>query len=205
MRLIHAESILRKLGEPLITTSDAAAALAVSRSLASKTLSRLEAEKRAVRLKRGRWVLVSSDRKKIDPWTLAEHLTTPAPAYISLQTALFYHGMISQIPQIIYAVSLAPTSKYQTALGTFSIHHLSPNFFFGYELVGKQNIKMAIPEKALLDLLYLTPTKSRLFAVLPELELPKSFSKKVAYEFLNRIQSKRRQSLVARRLEEIMH
>lgn len=37
---------------------------------------------------------------------------------------------------------------------------------------------MATPEKALIDFLYLSPARSNLFRVLPELELPRDFSAK---------------------------
>lgn len=57
-----------------------------------------------------------------------EYLTGPFPSYVSPQTALFYHEMISQIPHIIYAVSLARTRQYKTPLGNVSIHHLQPDW-----------------------------------------------------------------------------
>src|SRR5205823_885789 len=71
--------------------------------------------------------------------------------------------------------------RYQTPIGTFSIHHLAPDFFFGFER-DRTNVPIAVPEKALLDVLYLSQTKTRLFVRLPELDLPKNFSWQKAAE-----------------------
>ncbi|OGV45632.1 MAG: hypothetical protein A2X46_14955 [Lentisphaerae bacterium GWF2_57_35] len=63
----------------------------------------------------------------------------------------------------------------RTSSGSVSVHHVELSFFFGFEQ-SQERIWMAAPEKALLDVLYLSPAKSRLFAALPELEFPKNFS-----------------------------
>ena len=83
--------------------------------------------------------------------------------------------MISQIPNVISVASLAQTRKVRTSLGTFSIHRLAPGFFGGYETAKTSGVRLATPEKALLDTLYLTPARSRLFAHLPEVGLPDQF------------------------------
>jgi hypothetical protein len=99
-------------------------------------------------------------------------------------------------------VSLARTKLYTTPFGNISIHHLQPDFFFDFETVNQ--IKMASPEKALIDTLYLTPAKSNLFKSLPELELPKSFNLKKTQEIIKKIPSQRIRSLVQNRLEKIL-
>jgi predicted transcriptional regulator of viral defense system len=96
---------------------------------------------------------------------LSEYLAAPFPGYISMQSALYYHGMISQVPAITYSVSPARTHIFKTSLGTFSIHHINPSFFFGYEPVGKFGIKMATPEKALLDFLYYGTGKVKIISL----------------------------------------
>ncbi|HEX9622015.1 MAG TPA: hypothetical protein VF989_17835, partial [Polyangiaceae bacterium] len=47
----------------------------------------------------------------------------------------------------------------------------APRFFAGFELMDGNGVKLATPEKALVDTLYLAPARSRLFCALPELEL----------------------------------
>ena len=198
MRLIEAEQKLLDLKQPILQTRDVSAALNIPCAQASKILERLTKANRFVRLMRGKWATT----RELDPLILPEYLTAPYPSYISLQTALFYYGMISQIPHTIYAVSLERTKQYKTPFATISIHHIQPDFFFGYEVIGQ--VKLASPEKALIDVLYLTAARSRLFKVLPEVEFPKSFSQKTANAIINKISTPKIQTLVRRRFEELL-
>lgn len=198
MRLIDIEQKLLALKQPILQTRDVSACLNIPLAQASNILNRLAGANRFVRLMRGKWATTT----QIDPLILPEYLTAPFPSYISLQTALFYHGMISQIPQTIYAVSLARTRQYATHFGNISIHHLQPNFFFGFDIVDQ--IKMATKEKALVDLLYLTTAKSMLFKTLPEVEIPTSFNRKKAEKIINEIISPRIKTVVQRRLEILL-
>lgn len=200
MKLIEAHAKILALKRPLIQTSDVAACLRINRSNASQILRRLAAEKLIIHIKRGIWAFSSVT----DPLLLPEYLTAPSPSYISLQTALYYHGMISQIPSITYAVSLARTRKYSTPCGTISIHHLDPAFFFGFENQGKENIKMAVPEKALLDLLYLSTVRSQWFKTLPELELSKKFQVKLAFAMIEKIPTSRLKTIVKTKFSGIL-
>ncbi len=63
---------------------------------------------------------------------------------------------------------------------------------------------LATPEKALLDTLYLAPARSRLFARLPEIELPRGFSAQRARKWLRRMPVGPRRTMMARRLEDIL-
>jgi len=135
---------------------------------------------------------------------LVPHLTAPLPSYVSLQTALYHHGMISQIPSVVYAVSLSRTRRFATAVAEFSVHHVAPGWFFGYEALGERRIPMAVPEKALVDVLYLSPTRSRIFSALPEVELPKGFGIRAARRMVDRIPDARRREMVHRRLEPLL-
>ena len=190
---------LKRLRVPAATTADAAAVLGISGGAASQTLRRLARSGLVMPLRKGVWALV--DRP--DPLALAEYVTTPYPSYLSLQTALYQHGMIEQIPSMIFLVSLARSGRIETALGTYSVHHVQPAFFDGFESLPDSGIKLATPEKALVDFLYLSPTRSRLFAALPELELPRGFRRSVAREWVGRIPSQRLRTIVARKLDEV--
>ena len=200
MKSIEAYRRLRESNVSALDTADAAALLGFDSSHTSRILERLAGAEQIVRLKRGVWAFAD----RLDPLQLPERLTAPLPSYVSIQTALFHHGMISQIPEVIYAVSPARTRRWITPLATVSIHHLDPSFFFGFESVGKRGIKMASPEKALLDCLDLSPARSRLFARLPELELPETFDAKKAYTFLERIPSARLRTIVRQRLDSLL-
>ena len=189
---------LEALGHAFFETRDVAALLGVEHSNANKIADRLARVGLIVRLARGKWALRNASRL-----AACEHLTSPYPAYVSLQSALYYHGMISQIPSIIYGVSLARTRRYATPLGTFSIHHLDPDFFFGYELDPAGDAKIALPEKALLDTFYLGPTRTRLFVKLPEIEFPRRFDWRGAFAMVARIKSPARRVFVENALRSI--
>ena len=200
MKLVDFHTQLLELKEAVLQTSDAAACLKINNAHASKLLARLAKSGHLVYLARGLWAF----KERVEPLALPQYLTNPFPSYVSLQSALYYHGMISQIPAITYAISIARTKRYKTDLGTVSIHHVHPSFFFGFEAVGKGVVKIATPEKALIDFFYLSPTKSKLFRALPELELPRRFSVKTARKMISRIMSDRRRKMVKNLLEEEM-
>lgn len=200
MSLIETYARILRMGSSVFRTADAMAYLAVSNTAASRLLGRLATAGHLLRLRHGVWAVPG----KLEPLALAGHLTAPFPSYVSLQSALYYHGLISQIPNVIYAVSVGRTRMFRTPLGTVSAHHLQPEFFFGFEVMETSGVSMATPEKALLDCLYLRPARSNLFRALPELELPSKFNVKSARRMLQRIPSARRRTLVARAFDELM-
>jgi predicted transcriptional regulator of viral defense system len=200
MKLIDALTTLTAMHTPVFDTGDAAARLGIDAAHASTVLARLAAARHLVRLRRGVWAF----RDRVDPLALPEYLTSPFPSYVSLQSALYLHGMIEQVPAVTYAVSLARTRRFTTPLGTVSIHHVDPAFFFGFDSVGSSGGRLATPEKALIDFLYLAPAKSKLFRALPELELPARFSQRRARAIVARIGSARRRAMVSRLLERVV-
>jgi predicted transcriptional regulator of viral defense system len=199
MNASHALARLRRIGIPVIETADAAAALEQSPFAASKTLSRLAESGLVARVRKGVWSLESS----LDPYRLAAHLTAPLPNYVSLQTALHLRGMIEQIPAVVYLVSLARSQRIQTTLGSFSVHHMAPELFGGFEETA-EGVRLATAEKALFDLAYLSGGRSRRFAAVPELEVPRGFRWKELERWRDRIPSDRRRALVTRRLAQFL-
>jgi len=79
------------------------------------------------------------------------------PSYVSLESALAYYGLIPESAFLITAISTNKTSRFNTTIGNFSYHSLKHEYYQGYTLVNRNNIsfKLAYPEKALLDLLYI--------------------------------------------------
>lgn len=200
MTLIDALSSLATMRVPIFDTGDAAVRLGLTNAHASAVLARLAAARHLVRLRRGIWAFP----ERVDPLTLPGRLTAPLPSYVSLQSALYFHGMISQVPAVIYAVSLARARRFETPLGVVSIHHVTPGFFCGFEATGRQGALIASPEKALVDFLYLAPARSNLFRALPEVELPRRFSSRLARSMTDWIDSTRRRAMVTRSLERLL-
>ena len=191
---------LRALQVPAVTTADAAAVLRVSVVAASHALQRLGDAGVVTAVRKGVWAL----QERPDPMVLAEYLTAPYPSYVSLQSALYQHGMIEQIPDMTYLVSLARSSRVETKIGTYSIHHVGPTLFGGFTADGRTWIKLASPEKALVDFLYLSPTRTGLFAALPELTLPSHFRAREARAWIGRISSARLRTIATVRLNAIL-
>ncbi len=82
------------------------------------------------------------------------------PSYISLQTALSYHGLIPETVVGITCVSPMKTAAFKNKLDTFTYKKVKERLFKGYEMIpfGKgKTFLMASPEKAWLDFLYLFP------------------------------------------------
>ena len=193
-----AYATLRKLGVPVLETADAAAALHQSPAAATNTLTRLAEVGLVTQVRHGMWWMDGP----IDPYRLPEYLTAPLPSYVSLHTALYLRGVIEQIPDVVYAASLARTQRVTTRAGTFSIHHIAPEVFGGYEET-KNGVKLATAEKALFDFAYLSAGRSRLFTALPEVALPRGFRRAAFASWILRIPSQRSRTIAKRKLEAI--
>jgi predicted transcriptional regulator of viral defense system len=199
MKQIEALQRLQTLATPVVESRDVAALLQVSASNVTTILRRLGTQGLIVHLSRGRWLI----DKKLDRLALPELISAPHPAYISLQSALFHHGLIEQIPSILYAVTPARPRKFRTPMGSFSFHRMPPELFAGFELSSGSDAKVATPEKALFDLLYLAPGRSRLFSKLPELSIPRAFQWQRLQEYTQRVKSSGRRTYIAERIKAI--
>ena len=198
MNLLSAYQKLKVLA-PTFLTTEAASILSISPNYTAIILSRLAKQNAVVHLARGRWAYSNS----IDSLLLPSILVYPMMAYISLYSALYYHGMIEQIPNTVFAISNGKTKVFETSLGKISIHSINPKLFTGYEVYGKNPILMATPEKALFDTLYLLPAKSNLFKRLTEIELPKGFRFELFDGWLNLVKNNSRHSLVKDYLDKL--
>lgn len=74
-------------------------------------------------------------------------------SYISLEYALYYHGLIDQLPEIITLVTSDKSAVLQTSTKKLEYSHFKKDLYFGYEII--DNMLMAAKEKAILDELYL--------------------------------------------------
>jgi len=190
---------LLRLGVPVLRTGDAAAALEQSTAAANMTLSRLVASGLVKPVRQGTWWVAGA----LDPYRLPEYLTAPLPSYLSLHTALHMRGLIEQIPEVIYAVSLARTQRIRTRAADFSIHHVAAEVYGGFEETAA-GTKLATAEKALFDFAYLSAGRSRIFTALPEIELPRGFRRAELRRWVRRIPSARARTLTERKLEAFL-
>lgn len=199
MNQIEAFQRLQSLATPVFETRDATALLQVTPSNANMILRRLAKEGMITHLSRGRWL----QSKKLSRLAIPELISAPYPAYISLQSALFHHGLIEQIPSITYAVTLARPRRVKTPLGTISFHRMPPELFSDFVLAPQSEAKIAIPEKALFDTIYLAPGRSRMFSTLPELTIPRGFRWALLQKYTSLVKSPSRRTFVAERIKEL--
>lgn len=76
------------------------------------------------------------------------------PSYISFEYVLAKYGILSQQPYNITLATLNRSRELETSDKVFTYHHLNEKMFFGFHKVGEYF--EALPEKAFLDLLYLS-------------------------------------------------
>ena len=79
------------------------------------------------------------------------------PSYVSFEMALSYYGLIPESVFAITSASTRKTSRFSTSIGEFLYRTIRPRLFFGFEIMQNKGMsfKIAQPEKAFLDLLYI--------------------------------------------------
>ena len=124
-----------------------------------RQLSRWTASGKILQLRRNLYTLASPWRRvQPHPFLIANELHRPS--YVSLQSALAYHGMIPEAVPVTTSVTTARPIQIDTPLGRHIYRHMRPEVFFGYGRVSlphEQEALLADPTKALLDLVYFTP------------------------------------------------
>ena len=83
-----------------------------------------------------------------------------SPSYISLHSALAFYGMIPEEVVQVTSVTTLRTARFENPFGSFHYQNVKTPLYFGFEIKLMQDgrgLKLATPEKALLDLLYLYP------------------------------------------------
>ncbi len=121
-------------------------------------LSRWVKDGRLIKLHKGLYTLAAPYRKtKAEPFCIANNLRSPS--YVSLQSALAWYGLIPEFVPAVTSITSARPQTIETPVGRFYFRHIDKSFFSGYqqvELSSEQTAFVARPEKALLDLVYLT-------------------------------------------------
>ena len=124
-----------------------------------RQLSRWVNEGKLIQLRRSIYTLAEPYRKKAaHPFLLANRLKSAS--YVSLQSALAWYGLIPEYVPVVTSVTTGRPGQLNTPDGNFVFKHVKKSFFSGYgcvDLLDGQTAFVASPEKALLDLIYLTP------------------------------------------------
>jgi predicted transcriptional regulator of viral defense system len=127
----------------------------VSHHQAQRQLSDWAKTQKVIQLRRGIYTLPNQNPH---PFVVANHLMSGS--YVSLQMALSYYHLIPEHVAVVTSVTTQRPGMYENKFGRFSYRHIHPSLFYGIEyrlLVNDEYAYLAMPEKALLDLIHFRP------------------------------------------------
>ncbi len=112
-----------------------------------------------LQLRRGLYALAPPYQKvRPHPFHVANRMVPGS--YVSCQSALVHTGLIPEWVPMVTSVSTGRPGIWKTPLGEYWCRHIRKGLYFGYrriEVVPGQHAFIAVPEKALLDLIHLQP------------------------------------------------
>ena len=153
------ESLIRAHGL-VVTSSQIFAQLSrqKNRQVTRNLISKLAASGWLVRLKRGLYFIANLEsRGQAQLSTLAIAQLLDTTSYISFEAALQYYGMFDQYLRTIRSITLMRTKKISVGDIEFTYYKAQKKYCYGFQEIVQdgQRIKIAVPEKAILDLLRL--------------------------------------------------
>jgi len=152
------EKLLQMVGEEPVFSSALFRIGKTSSADVHLQLSRWVQAGRLNQLRRGVYTLAPPyAKKRPHPFLVAQFLRSNS--YVSLQSALSYHGIIPEHVPVVTSVTTGRPESRDTPLGSFLFRHIGVKLFTGYrqvEIFQGQRVFLASPEKALLDLIHLT-------------------------------------------------
>jgi len=163
------ETLSRDFKKKVFNVREIASLLSLSRPAAAMLLMRAEKKGLVFRIK-NLWV------NHLNPPSLLDvAFALYSPSYLSLESALFYHQCLSQSPKGgLTLVTSGRPFKIKTPLGNIRYFHTKENLFFGFDVH-----RMAYPEKAWLDLVYLRGLRGRSHILSEEIYFDRLNKKKI--------------------------
>ena len=116
-------------------------------------------------LKRGLYELMYPDDFNVADMYIANKLYEPS--YVSLETALSNYSIIPEVSMAVTSITTKPTRRFKNRHGLFIYRTVKPIAFTGYHLEkqGEFSIRVAEPEKALIDFLYFKAWRNKEWTV----------------------------------------
>ncbi len=133
---------------PLFNLNELGGILAIdNQQTLYKRIQRLTKNKILQKLIKGKYYFTL---KEVVDFTIANFLYQPS--YISMQSALSFHSIMTGFSYEITSISVKKTKIFEINDKEYVYSKISSKFFWGWEK--KENFLMAKPEKALLDYVY---------------------------------------------------
>ncbi len=151
------EIAIKRAEKGVLTREQAACWVKGSGARLDALLKRAVASGEIWRVRRGLYCLSKPYlQRPIDALELAQRIH--GPSYISLESALSYHGWIPEAVRAITSVSLERSREFDTPLGLFTFTRVPQQEFFGGVIrtsgEGGDSFFLATPLKALSDYVY---------------------------------------------------
>ena len=157
------ERLLELVGEEPVFETALLLAGKVNPDIVCLQLTRWTKSGRVYQLRRGLYA-IAPPYQKVKPQSFLIANRLQRASYVSGQSALAFYGLIPDTVQAILSVTAGRPERLETPLGVFEFRHTKPELLRGYRMTmlngpktAEQNALVAIPEKALLDLVYLQP------------------------------------------------
>ena len=151
------ETIRESLPVDTFSSTDVANLLNKSDDARYGLIKRAVADEDIINIRRGLYCLAPRwQRRVLNNYALAQKIY--GPSYISLESALSYHGLIPEAVYTITSVSEKKSNEFRTHVGNFSYSHISLQVFYNCVSRIKEGDNeaffMAKPLKALTDYVY---------------------------------------------------
>lgn len=171
MRRDELLSAVEQRGLRLFTTTDAAVAAGVTKAHASIVLSRISSSGAIGRLARGRWAILRPASPH--PLAAAAFLAAPRPVHVTGPSALHHHGVLAQVPRETHLGWTSPPRAFRTPIGSVRFHHLPvPREDETVRVETPDGpVRVATPEKALVETAYLDASSRSDVSLFPELNI----------------------------------
>jgi predicted transcriptional regulator of viral defense system len=151
--------LLALLGQEVVFRSSILLGTGESPLTIRRQIARWVESGRLEQLRRGVYAIAPPYRARTPHPFVVAGLLRPT-GYVSLQSALAHYGLIPEHVPVVTSVTTARPENIDTPLGTFLFRHIARHHFHDYEsvaLAAGENALVALPEKALLDTIHLTP------------------------------------------------
>jgi len=152
------EIIIENIKSDVFADSDLVNILPGSAHSRYARMKRAMAANEIIQVRKGLYCLAAKyQRRSLDLFSLAQRVY--GPSYVSLESALSYHGWIPEAVYGVACVAIKKSRDFTTPFGLFSYRHIPLKPFYKYVeriLTAEGNICfMAHPGKALADYVYI--------------------------------------------------